>query len=360
MTSKNCVAEDTRGAPNHSRIHVIFQLVVLALLVLLLLNYKGMVGINKVRQTRATGILKVSSLPSIGVGGTQGRTSSLRDSVQYIRIVWPALVFGVLISAAVRTSLSRTPLHTIFGRGTFRDQITGTLAGAPLMLCSCCVAPIFPAMYQRTRRIAPSLALALASPSLNPAALTLSFILFPFRIAGARLLMACVLVLFGSLFVAKITNPLTVPVSEPEEERRRETWGELLSSYVHSLMYISIRTVPLILVGIFVSMLVMARVPLAVTSSKMGVHVLTVAVIALISLLLTLPSLFEIPLALSVIAAGGPVGGAAAVLFAGPAINLPSLLVIGRYSSWKVALSLAGMVWVIAVIGGILVGNFTF
>ncbi len=45
------------------------------------------------------------------------------------------------------------------------------------------------------------------------------------------------------------------------------------------------------------------------------------------------------------LAVGGPAGGAAALLFAGPATNLPSLIVIGRYSSWKVAASLAVLVW---------------
>ena len=85
-----------------------------------------------------------------------------------------------------------------------------------------------------------------------------------------------------------------------------------------------------------------------------GTHVLAVVIIALFAVVLTLPSLFEIPLALAILAAGGPVGGAVAVLFAGPAINLPSLLVIGRYSHWKVALGLGAMVWAIAVAGGLL------
>jgi hypothetical protein len=49
-----------------------------------------------------------------------------------------------------------------------------------------------------------------------------------------------------------------------------------------------------------------------------GAHVLAVAIIALVAMMLTLPSLFEIPLALSMLAVGGPAGGAAALLFAGP------------------------------------------
>jgi len=67
-----------------------------------------------------------------------------------------------------------------------------------------------------------------------------------------------------------------------------------------------------------------------------------------------LPSFFEIPLAFSILAAGAPVGAAAAVLFAGPIINLPSLLVVGRRASWKAAVLLAFSVWVIAFSGGLI------
>jgi uncharacterized membrane protein YraQ (UPF0718 family) len=44
----------------------------------------------------------------------------------------------------------------------------------------------------------------------------------------------------------------------------------------------------------------------------------------------------------------------AALLFAGPAINLPSLLVTGRFSSWRVAVALAAVVWGIAATGGVM------
>lgn len=102
-------------------------------------------------------------------------------------------------------------------------------------------------------------------------------------------------------------------------------------------------------------MWVMRRLPPS-PGAATGAHVLAVTIIALVAVLLTLPSLFEIPLALSLLAAGGPVGGAVAILFAGPATNLASLLVIGRYSSWKVAASLAVLIWGIALTGGLLLG----
>ncbi len=81
-----------------------------------------------------------------------------------------------------------------------------------------------------------------------------------------------------------------------------------------------------------------------------------VTVVAAGALLLTLPTFFEIPLALSLLTAGASAGAAVAMLVAGPAINLASLLVIARYSHWKVAALVAAAVWTTAVAGGLLIG----
>jgi uncharacterized protein len=58
-------------------------------------------------------------------------------------------------------------------------------------------------------------------------------------------------------------------------------------------------------------------------------------------LLLPMPTLFEIPLAYGLLLSGAPHGLVAAVLFIGPAVNLPSLLVVGRAAGIKASLPLA-------------------
>jgi uncharacterized protein len=311
---------------------VVFQVLVIALLVLFLVNYKGVSGLRTIQQARTTGGLY---LPQLQFGRGAADISGVSSAIRYLKIVWPALVFGVLISAAVRTSLSRTPLDRIFSGGSVRNQLAAALTGAPLMLCSCCAAPIFPAVYERTRRVAPALGLTLASPSLNPVALTLSFILFPWRIASMRLVMALLLVLVGCVLVARIARPPIAATPSATATSATDSgdnsWVGLLIAYAESLAYISLRTIPLILAGIWASMWIVSRVPLA--DAVDSARVLVIVIIASVALLLTLPSFFEIPLALSVLAVGGPAGAAAALLFAGPAINLPSLLVIGRHSN---------------------------
>jgi uncharacterized protein len=131
--------------------------------------------------------------------------------------------------------------------------------------------------------------------------------------------------------------------------------GDFIRGYFRSLWYITVRTVPWILLGIWVSMIIANRIPIQTLASG-GSRVLVLLVVATGALLLTLPTFFEIPLALSLLAAGASAGTALAVLIAGPAINLASLLVIARYSHWKVAALVGAAVWTAAVAGGLLLG----
>jgi uncharacterized membrane protein YraQ (UPF0718 family) len=329
----------------------LFQLFVLAALLLFLFNYKGTAGVRRIEQARATRGLHISMF----VTGAPPGDSALESGWRYLQIVWPALVFGILISAAVRTSLSRTPLYKLFTRGRIKNQVIAAVAGAPLMLCSCCSAPIFSSVYERTRKAGPALSLTLASPSLNPAALTLSFLVFPLRIASARLAMALILVLAGSTLASWVVPAGVSHLVKEDCVAESGGWLDLLVDYCRSLLYVSVRVLPLLLLGIFASMWLMRCLP-GNFGAASGAHAAMIVVIAFFGVLLTLPSFFEIPLALSFLAAGGPAGAAAALLFAGPAINIPSLLVIGRSAGWRLAASVALVVWCIGAVGGLLLG----
>jgi uncharacterized membrane protein YraQ (UPF0718 family) len=70
---------------------------------------------------------------------------------------------------------------------------------------------------------------------------------------------------------------------------------------------------------------------------------------------IALPTFFEIPLAATLLAAGAPAAAATAVLFVGPAVNLPSLLTVGHTAGWKVASLIALMVWLVAFAGGLVI-----
>jgi uncharacterized membrane protein YraQ (UPF0718 family) len=334
---------------------VILSILLLIGLLAGLIGYKANGGLKRFNQLRATGALPIHTEALHRPTGS-GLVATGAQTLAYLNIVWPALLFGVLISAAVHAAISPRRLAALFGQGLVKPQLAAAAAGAPLMLCSCCVAPMFPAVYRRSQRLGPSLAFTLAAPALNPAALTFSFLLFPLAIAGTRLAMAVVLVVLASALVARIAGPVQVRTAAMEDfAETGDGVGDFFQAYFRSLWYITVRTVPWILLGIWVSMIIANRIPIQTLASG-GPKVLVLLIVATGALLLTLPTFFEIPIALSLLAAGAPAGIALAVLIAGPAVNLASLLVIARYSHWKVAVLTAAAVWVAAVAGGLLIG----
>jgi hypothetical protein len=68
-----------------------------------------------------------------------------------------------------------------------------------------------------------------------------------------------------------------------------------------------------------------------------------------------MPTFFEIPLALLLLAAGMPAGAAVALLVAGPATNLPSLFTVARSTGWRAPALVGLTVWALASAAGLLV-----
>ena len=142
-----------------------------------LVGYKWNAATLAIQKAWSSGVLTTRA-DVVSFGGATGLAAA-QHSMNYFAVIWPALAFGVLISAAVRAFVRPEWLvQPLIGAGA---------AGIPLMLFSCCAAPVFTAVYERSRRLGPSLAIMLASPGLNPAAIALTFLLFTPGVAAARL-----------------------------------------------------------------------------------------------------------------------------------------------------------------------------
>ncbi len=314
-----------------------------------LVLYKGasaLAVIEKVQQSR-------TFQPSTNVLPVPGSTTQLgviTRSFNYFQVIWPALLFGFLISGAVRVLDPPQWLTKSFGKSRLRSQVAAGLAGAPLMLCSCCVAPVFSGMYERSSKLGPSLALMLAAPALNPAALILTFMLFDYRIATARLVVSAGAVFLTGILIERFiqVDPINCVNAEAKDNR------PLFVRFLRSCGEVAIRTVPLIAVGVIASMAIALWLPVGALASSRG-QVIATIVVAFIALPLAMPTFFEIPLALLLLSAGAPAGAAVAMLIAGPAINLPSLFTIARSTNWRVAGAVAVSIFVLAALGGLFV-----
>lgn len=331
-----------------------------ALLALVLVGglvvYKSTGALRQVERVSVTGSLA----PRAAAFEADSTTLAVRvaaKTLNYLDAVWPALVFGVLISAAVRAFTPVAALARLFDRGRFRSQLAGGASGAPLMLCSCCVAPIFSSVYERSRRLAPSLALMIAAPALNPAALILTFLLFPADVAWARLGMSLAAVFVGTALVVRLAGKVRDGALRLQSTREigDEPRGSDVVRFVTACGHVAVRTVPVVMLGVVVAVLLTEGVRLD-AGVLPSASLWAIAVTAAIAVPVALPTFSEIPLAATLMAAGAPAGAAAALLFVGPAVNLPSLFTVGQVAGWKTALLIASMVWLVAVAGGLVVG----
>ncbi len=349
------ITEQTTHKKEGTTFTAIQQVVFFALPVLLivgaLIAYKSSAALVVINKVSATGTLTPRANVIPLVGHTEANT--LGRTLNYFQVILPALIFGILISGAVTTFVSPNWLARTLGKGSFRGQLLGGAAGAPLMLCSCCVAPIFKGVYERSARLGPSLGLMLAAPALNPAALILTFMLFDHRVAGTRVAASIAAVVFTGMIADKIFGNARLPCELPDAPKKLSVSSQLLR-FVRACAQVALRIVPVIIIGVLVSMVIAQWLPVNAFASP-NAKLLAVIVVATFAIPLALPTFFEIPLAFVLIGAGAPIGAALALLIAGPAINLPSLLTIMRSTNWRVAGVVAASIWVIAVASGIIV-----
>ena len=315
-----------------------------------LIVYKSSAALTVIEKVSATGVFtpRGDVIPRVGAveAGVVTRT------LNYFLVIWPALFFGILISGAVSTFVSPRWLARVFGGRSLRSQAIAGLAGAPLMLCSCCVAPVFSSVYERSARLGPSLGLMLAAPALNPAVLILTFMLFDYNVGTVRLGAGVTAVLFTGIIADRVFSGTRVSCESDDWQA-----GVRSANFLHFLracIRVAVRLIPVIIIGVLASMVIAQIVPVRTLDSSVAKFA-AITVVATFAIPLALPTFFEIPLALILLGSGAPAGAAVALLIAGPAVNLPSLFTIMRATNWKIAILVAVSIWISAVAGGLLV-----
>src|SRR5437870_1414393 len=320
-----------REAPTTTVWGIFYFVLPVLVIVGALIAYKSSAALGVIGKVSANGVItpRGNVIPRVGVSDAGVITRTLN----YFLVIWPALVFGILISAAVSTFVSPQWLSRLVGRRSLRSQAIAGIAGAPLMLCSCCVAPIFTGVYERSARLGPSLGLMLAAPALNPAALILTFMLFDYKIGVTRAAASVAAVLFTGMIADRIFGRTEVHCDGDEWQTKGRP-ADLLH-FLRACARVTLRLLPVIVIGVLASMVIAQMIPVR-TFDSTAARFLAIAVVAAVAVPLALPTFFEIPLALILLASGAPAGAAVALLIAGPSVNLPSLLTIMRSTNWKI------------------------
>lgn len=266
----------------------------------------------------------------------------------YFKAIWPALVAGLSVAAAMETLLHRERIVRYLGGG--RGVVAASLLAAPSMMCTCCAAPVTVSLRRKGAATAAALAYWVGNPVLNPAVLVFMVFLLPWqwvtlRGVSAVLLIAVVAALVPRLAHGEDESRLELPA--PVEDRLVAVPARFAAAFVR----LSRTLVPeYLLVVLLLGGLRGALFPIA---QERTWGLMAIVALALAGTMFVIPTGGEIPIVHGLLLAGVGAGPAAALLLTLPAVSLPSLLMVRRSFPRRVLVGVIGCVFAFGVASGI-------
>ncbi len=318
------------------------------------------------------------------------------------------LIPAFFIAGAISAFLNQESVMRYFGPQAKKPVAYGvaSVSGAILAVCSCTVLPIFMGIYKKGAGLGPAIAFLYSSPAINILAMAYSVHLLGYDLGVARIVAAVALASFIGLIMAAIFR-------KEEAERAagafaygtdppRPTYQTLLyfgvmiailvygtaripstAKYLGEAVLVAVLVflvarwfkkeeikewmsetwrmtkmlVPVLLLGVFlVGIIIEVLPPEWIARFVGGNSVKSNAIASVSGALMYFATLTEVPIVKGLLDLGMGKGPALALLLAGPALSLPSMLVLIRILGFKKALTYILLVCVSAMGVGLLFG----
>lgn len=344
----------------------------------------------------------MSILIEILWGGIHGLMEYL--SAHVITCLVPALFIAGAISAFV----SQAAILKYFGPQAKKavSYSVASVSGAVLAVCSCTVLPLFAGIYKRGAGLGPAIAFLYSGPAINVLAIVYSAKLLGYDIGLARAIGAIVFSVVIGLIMALIyrkeksqanAQAFAMLAADPNSKAiwqqvvflvvlvailvfaASKNWiatgillialavilwrwfkrGEIVQ-WLKETLHFTRLIIPWLLVGVFAAGILKVIVPESWITGYVGGNSLLANFIAsFLGVLMYFATLTEVPVIKAFMDLGMGKGPALALLLAGPALSLPSMLVLSRIMGTKKMLTYVGLVVVMATITGYIFGLIT-
>jgi hypothetical protein len=335
-------------------------------------------------------------------GGINGLIEYL--SAHVITCLVPAL----FIAGAIAAFVSQAAILKYFGPQAKKvlSYSVASVSGAILAVCSCTVLPLFAGIYKRGAGLGPAIAFLYSGPAINVLASVYTARLLGYDLGAARAIGAIVFSVVIGLIMALIyrkdkskadAQAFTMLVADPAGKSiwqqivfigalvailvfaasknwiatgifmvvlavilwRWFTRGEIMQ-WLKETLHFTRLIIPWLLVGVFVAGILKVVIPESVVTDYVGGNSIFANFIAsFLGALMYFATLTEVPVIKAFMDLGMGKGPALALLLAGPALSLPSMIVLGRIMGIKKMFTYVGLVVVMATITGYIFGLIT-
>lgn len=332
-------------------------------------------------------------------GGLNGLKEYL--SAHVITCLVPAL----FIAGAIATFVSQAGVLKYFGPQAKRavSYSVASVSGAVLAVCSCTVLPLFAGIYKKGAGLGPAIAFLFSGPAINVLAIVYSAKLLGYDIGLARAIGAIAFSIITGLIMAFIyrkeksqydAKAFAMLTADPPGKSIRQqviflvllvsilvfaasgnwiatgilfialavvlwrwfTQGEIVQ-WLKETLHFTRLIIPWLLVGVFAAGVLRVIIPESIITTYVGGNSISANFIASFAgALMYFATLTEVPIVKAFMDLGMGKGPALALLLAGPALSLPSILVLNKIMGTKKMFTYVGLVVVMATITGYIFG----
>jgi uncharacterized membrane protein YraQ (UPF0718 family) len=221
----------------------------------------------------------------------------------------------------------------------YLNALFGAAAGAPLAVCTNCIAPIARGLYASGMSVDSVLAAMFASPALNVVVLAMTFALFPAPVALLKLATVLFLIFVFAPAVALRQRESAAGFICPIEIPMEETWMQALvstaRSFVKSFWYVFRVAFPLMILAAVLGALVIELLPPQALIAQVTLG--GILLVAIVAAFLPVPMAFDVAIAYIAMTKGVPLPYVVTILCTLGIISVFSLSIVGKSISWKVA-----------------------
>ncbi len=320
--------------------------------------------------------------------------------------VLTCLVPAFFIAGAIGVFVSQASVLKYFGAQAKRILSYGvaSVSGTILAVCSCTVLPLFSGIYQRGAGIGPATAFLYSGPAINVLAIVYSARLLGLDLGAGRAIGAIAFSVVIGLIMAflfrkdekeKMEQAMALGILEGGKKgyvlliyfaslvgilifASQKRW--ILTGFSFLVLFVTLRLwydkeeikewlvatwgfvkliTPWLLLGVFAAGVIKALIPETLIQQWLGGNSLRSNLIASVfGALMYFATLTEVPIIKAFLDMGMGRGPALALLLAGPALSLPSMIVIIRVIGAKKGLTYIGLVVIMATMTGMGFGYY--
>jgi hypothetical protein len=319
--------------------------------------------------------------------------------------VLTCLIPALFIAGAISVFVSQAAVLKYFGpkANKFVAYGVGAVSGTILAVCSCTVLPLFSGIYVAGAGLGPAIAFLYSGPAINVMAIVYSARLLGWDIGLARVIGAVVFSVVIGLIMAYLFRKEEKTRSDGRfdtlagAEQGKPWWQELIyfailvgillaasakEWIILAVLFVALvivmwrwftlsefklwmvetwrfllLIVPWLLIGVFIAGILKAIIPESAIAAIVGGNTIPGNFVAsLFGALMYFATLTEVPIIRAFMDMGMGKGPALALLLAGPALSLPSVLALGKIMGWKKTLVYCTLVVIMATITGYIFG----